>query len=520
MKNNLSILWADDEIDLLKPHILYLEEKGYQLTAVNNGFEAVEKTKEQHFDLVFLDEQMPGMSGLEALMEIKADKPQLPCVMVTKSEEEHIMEDAIGSKIDDYLIKPIKPTQLLLSIKKLLENKRLITEKVNMSYQQDFRNLTMAFNEELSHEEWAQLYKKIVFWELEIENTEEKSMWEVIMNQKEEANHHFAKYIIDHYEEWLHDPKAGPILSHELMRKRVFHTLQKAQEPVFFILIDNLRYDQWRIIQDQINAYFRVEKEEMYYSILPTTTAYARNAIFSGMMPAEIKKSFPSYWVEDTDDDESKNQYEKELLQDLLKRSRLNKKMHYQKVTNTKYATQQVDNISSMADSNDLNVIVYNFVDMLSHARTDSNMIRELAPDESAYRSLTKSWFAHSPLLEMLKIMAEKKAKVIITTDHGTVRVKRPFKIIGDRNVNTNLRYKHGKNLGFEEKEVYVVREPDKLFLPKQNISTAYVFTTKDYFFAYPNNFNHYVRYYNDTFQHGGISMEEVIIPYVELSAR
>ena len=517
---NHKILWADDEIELLKPHILYLEDKGYAITPVNNGEEAVEQVDEQGFDVVFLDEQMPGMNGLDALSKIKTKHPNLPCVMITKSEEEHIMEDAIGSKIDDYLIKPLKPTQILMSLKKMLENKKLVSQKVNMDYQREFRELMMTLGDELSYEEWAENYKKLVYWELQIENTEERSMMEVLNSQKEEANSNFARFVMDEYESWLHTPESAPLMSHQLMRKRVFPELEKSNRPVFFVLIDNLRLDQWFLLSETINDYFRITRDELYYSILPTTTAYARNAIFSGLMPAQIKKKFPDYWVEDNDDEESKNQYEEEFLQEQLKSARLESKMSYHKVTNTKYAHQLADNISSLADTHDFNVIVYNFVDMLSHARTDSNMIRELAPDESAYRSLTNSWFQHSPLLTMLKTMAQKGAKVIITTDHGTVRVKRPFKIVGDRSVNTNLRYKHGKNLGFDEKDIFVARDPDNFMLPKQNVSTAYVFSIKDYFFAYPNNYNYYVKYYNNTFQHGGVSLEEMIIPYVHLEPK
>lgn len=515
-----SILWADDEIDLLKPHILFLENKGYQITPVRSGADALEKCQEEAFDLVFLDENMPGMSGLETLSQIKASKPSLPVVMITKSEEEHIMEDAIGSQISDYLIKPLNPSQILLSAKKILENKRLVTEKTNMGYQQDFRNLAMVYNDRINHQEWTDIYKKLVYWELEIDKTENKSMGEVIVMQKDEANNNFADFIKDNYEDWLNDEKADkPLMSNQLMKKKVFPLL-KENDPLFFVLIDNLRWDQWKIIEPVVAEFFTIEEESPYYSLLPTTTAYARNAIFSGLMPDAMAKQHPNLWVND-DDDEGKNNNEDQFLAAQLTRNRLNHKFSYHKILNTQQGRDLVDKIHSLRN-NALNVIVYNFVDMLSHARTDTAMIRELAPDESAYRSLTRSWFEHSPLLDMLKKIADLGCRVVITTDHGTIRVKKPFKIIGDKNVNTNLRYKHGKNLGFDEKgdEVFVCRKPEAFHLPKPNVSTAYVFTTGDNFFAYPNNYNYYVNYYKDTFQHGGVSLEEIIIPFVQLSPK
>jgi DNA-binding response OmpR family regulator len=513
------ILWADDEIELLKPHIIFLTAKGYDITPVNNGIEAVELCEENQFDIVFLDENMPGMSGLEALAKIKSNKPNLPVVMITKSEEEHIMEEAIGSKIADYLIKPLNPNQILLSVKKILDNRKLVSEKTNQSYQQDFRNLAMQFNDKLSHSEWSEIYKKLIFWELEIDKTENKSMKDVIDMQKTEANHNFSKFLIQQYEDWLNNPKAEkPLLSHEIMKQKTFPLINDTA-PVFFFLIDNLRFDQWKMIEPEINQYFRVEEESTYYAILPTTTAYARNAIFSGMMPSEMEKRHPDLWIGE-DVEEGKNNSEFEFLKAQLTRNKLDVKSSYHKILNVNQGKQLVDNLPNLMN-NKLNVIVYNFVDMLSHARTDMAMIRELAADESAYRSITLSWFIHSPLFELLKKLSTKNVQVVITTDHGTIRVKKPIKIVGDKNTNSNLRYKVGKNLNLDsEKEVYICRKPERLFLPKQNVSSAYVFAKEECFFAYPNNYNHYVNYYKDTFQHGGISLEEVIVPYVRLSPK
>jgi CheY-like chemotaxis protein len=513
------ILWADDEIDLLKPHILFLSNKGYEVTPVNSGADALDKVQEENFDIIFLDENMPGMTGLETLAQIKALKPNIPVVMITKSEEESIMEEAIGAKIADYLIKPINPNQILLSVKKILDNKRIITEKTNQNYQQDFRNLTMAFNDWIDHNEWIEIYKKLVFWELEIENTENKDMVQVLEMQKSDANTNFVKFIAENYEDWLNDPDIErPLLSNQLMKKKVFPLLED-KIPVFFILIDNLRYDQWKIIEPIIAQYYTVEEESAYYSILPTTTAYARNTIFSGMMPMDMAKYHSDIWIQE-DDEEGKNLHEEEFLKRQLKRCGLQDIKHsYHKIITQTQGKNLVDVFDNLLN-NQLNALVFNFVDMLSHARTDVNMIRELMPDDSAYRSLTKSWFLHSPLLDLLKKLSEKNVKVVITTDHGTICVKRPFKIIGDRNVNTNLRYKQGKNLSYDDNKILEAFKPEKFHLPKLNVSTSYVFAVEDYFFAYPNNFNYYVNYYKNTFQHGGVSLEEVIIPFIELKPK
>lgn len=513
-----SILWADDEIDLLKPHILFLQQRGYDITPVNNGAEAVELSEARHFDIVFLDEHMPGMSGLEALTQIKNQKPTLPVVMITKNEEEQIMEEAIGAKIDDYLIKPINPSQILLSIKKILDNKRLVIEKTNLSYQQEFRKISMAFLEDMNYEQWADIYKKLVYWELEMGESDNRDMAEVLEMQKVEANLNFCRFIRRNYEHWLNNPNIDkPLMSHQVMKKKVFPEI-KSGTSTFFILIDNLRWDQWKTIEPVLSEFFNVDKEESYYSILPTTTAYARNAIFSGLMPSDMAKTHPDLWVGE-DEDESKNNFEDDFLAKQIRKNNLNIKFSYNKIKKLEEGRDLVDSVNNLFH-NDLNVIVYNFVDMLSHARTDMAMVRELAPDESAYRSITKSWFVHSPLLEVLRKIAEKNARVIITTDHGTIRVKRPFKIIGDRSVNTNLRYKQGKNLGFDGDKIFEAAKPERFFLPKTNVSTTYVFATEDQFFAYPNNYNYYVNFYKDTFQHGGVSLEEVIIPFILLSSK
>ena len=516
--DKIKILWADDEIDLLRPHIIFLNDKGFQVETANNGNDALDLISNNHFDIVFLDENMPGLSGLETLLRIKNIKPDVPVVMITKNEAEEIMEEAIGSKIADYLIKPVNPNQILLSVKKNLEHRRLISEKTNQNYQQEFRQIGMRLSDRLNWEEWAELYKKIVFWELELENSADKGMYDILKMQKAEANAQFGKFIESNYIGWLKNNNSAPLMSHHLLRKKLFPVVDNADVPVFFILIDNLRYDQWKTIQPLLSDYFTVLEDETFCSILPTATQYARNAIFAGMMPSDIEKRFPTMWVND-DEEGGKNNHEEDFLADHIKRVQKNYRFSYTKVTNIDAGKQLVDHIPNLYQ-NKLNVIVYNFVDMLSHARTDMQVIRELAEDEKAYRSITKSWFTHSPLLEALKRMSEKPCKVVIATDHGTIKVNEPSRIVGDKTTNTNLRYKVGKSLNYEKRDVMEVKNPVDAMLPKMNMSTSYVFIKGDKFFAYPNNYNYYVNFYRDTFQHGGISPEEMIIPVITLKSK
>ena len=513
----MKILWADDEIDLLKPHILFLESKGYDVKTVNNGNDAVEEATNQNFDIIFLDENMPGISGLETLEKIKEKRPHIPIVMITKSEEETIMEEAIGGKISDYLIKPVNPNQILLSIKKNLDSKRLVEEKTNMSYQQEFRQIGMQLQDRLSLDDWMGLFKKITYWELELDHSEDESMHEILAMQKREANQLFSRFVKDNYRDWLSPSEDAPVMSHTLIKRKA-ESILKQDKPVFLVVIDNLRYDQWLIIKPTLRSKFNINTEDLYLSILPTATQYARNALFAGLMPSEIQKKFPKLWKND-EDEGGKNMHEKEFFEDQMRRIDSSKKVSYNKITNHAAGKKLADNFNELLN-NDVNAIVYNFVDMLSHARTDMEVIRELADDEPAYRSLTQSWFEHSSLLDMLHKIAEHDCDVILTTDHGTVRATEPSKIIGDRNTNTNLRYKQGKSLSYNEKDVFVVKNPDDIYLPKQNVSSSYVFATEDKFFAYPNNYNYYVNFYKNTFQHGGISLEEIMIPFVHLSPK
>ena len=513
----IKILWADDEIDLLKPHIIFLEDKGYEVTTTTSGAEALDLVEEQRFDLVFLDENMSGISGLETLSRIKSKHSALPVVMITKSEEEFIMEEAIGSKISDYLIKPVNPKQILLTIKKNLDTSRLVSEKTTINYQQEFRSIGMSLHHNMTFEEWKDIYKKLVYWELELDKIEETGLNEILQTQKDEASHLFSRFIEENYIDWLRDGEEAPLMSPNVIKEKVAPHISD-DTSTFLIVVDNLRYDQWEILKPKIREYFWIDEEDTYMSILPTTTQYARNALFAGLMPSEIEKMYPKLWVND-EEEGGKNMSEEELLGLNLKRLGKDTRYNYYKVLNQSFGRKVVDEIPNMM-KNKFNVLVYNFIDMLSHARTDTNVIKELAEDESAYRSLTLSWFEHSSFMEAIKVLASKKAQVILTTDHGSIKVKNPSKVIGDKNVNTNLRYKQGKNLSYESKDVFHIKEPKDAFLPRVNMSQSFIFAKNDLFFAYPNNYNHYVQYYRDTFQHGGISLEEMMVPLVKLSPK
>lgn len=514
-----TILWVDDEIESLKSQILFLKNKGYEVTPFTNGYDALEFLKQQKADVVLLDESMPGMTGLETLAKIKEDYPTLPVVMVTKNEAENIMEEAIGSQITDYLIKPVNPNQVLLSLKKIMDGKRLVSEKTTIEYQKDFRNLFMALNNNPNMDEWKDLYKKLVYWEVEMTKSDSPEMQDVFNTQKSEANTEFFKFVSRNYLDWINDKgNEVPVMSHNLFEKRIAPFISKEQ-PTFMVLLDNLRYDQWKSIEPIISQYFRLQEEEMFYSILPTSTQYSRNSIFAGLLPVEIEKKYPLEWKND-DEQGGKNLYEKQFLGDQMRRLNLDKyKWDYLKITNNDDGKNMEDNIHNYL-RNDLTVIVYNFVDMLSHARTEMEVLKELAGDEVSYRSLTVSWFEHSPIFRALKKIAGKNIQLIITTDHGTMRVKTPSKCIGDKATTTNLRYKHGRNIQYEEKDVFAITKPHEAGLPQPNVNSKFIFAKEDVFLCYPNNYNYYVNYYRNTFQHGGVSLEECIVPVIRMVSK
>jgi CheY-like chemotaxis protein len=511
----LRILWTDDEIEVLKPHILFLREKGYEIDTCSNGNDTIDLIRLNHYDLILLDEHMPGMSGIETLRHIKETRPEIPVVMITKSEEEEIMEAAIGSEIADYLIKPVKPNQILLALKKNLEQKRLVTEKATIDYRLEFRNISSMINAARNHSDWCEIYRKLVYWESELEKSSDTGMGEILQLQEVEANNAFAKFIMNHYLNWLNAGKSdAPLISPDLLSKKVFPHIEK-NKPVFFILIDNMRYDQWKTISAELTGLYRILDEDLYYSILPTATQFSRNSIFAGLMPLSISETMPDLWIPD-DEEEGKNNYEEELLKRFISRKGINIKWSYNKINNNQDSKKINDRLKSLLE-NDLNVLVFNFVDILSHARTDIGVIRDMATDERAYRSLTRSWFIHSSLYELLKTLSLHRVRIIFSTDHGTIRVQNPVKIIGDRKTSANLRYKMGRSLDYDPSRVFEVKAPEKAWLPKGNISSRYIFAVNKDFLVYQNNYNHYAGYYKDTFQHGGISMQEILLPVAQL---
>ena len=516
---NPKILWIDDEIELLRPHILFLEGKGYDIETSNNGYDAVEMVKNAPFDLIILDEMMPGITGLETLPQIKNYSPTTPVIMVTKSEEENIMDRAVGSKIDDYLIKPVNPSQVLLSIKKNLHSQQLVTEQTTADYRAQFGDITASLNQARTFEDWVQIYRRLVGWDIELEASSDPSVGEILSFQKNEANSEFTKFIKNNYLGWFGEGNRDerPLMSHTLMRNAVFPVVDRSPKTTF-LLIDNFRYDQWLMVRPLLSGFFDIRQEEFYCSILPTATQYARNAIFAGLMPAAIDKIMPGLWLNDNEEG-GKNKYEEDFLRRLIQTTGKNYKLYFEKLVRPEAGRKLLENLGKVYDA-DLSVIIYNFLDILSHARTETEIIRELAEDEAAFRSLTRSWFEHSELFEIIRRLSEKGHTVVITSDHGTKRVDNPVKVIGDRETSTNLRYKTGRNLNYNAKEVFEITKPELAHLPKSNITSTYIFATGRDFFVYPNNYNYYVRYYKNTFQHGGVSMEEMIVPYIVLNPR
>lgn len=515
--NRYRILWADDEIDLLKPYILFLDGKGYSVTAVNNGRDAVEAVRNEAFDLVILDENMPGLTGLETLSLVKQENADLPVIMITKSEEEDIMDQAVGSKIADYLIKPVNPNQILLSIKKNLHASQLVSEQTSSGYLREFAGIASEISGCATFDDWKVLYRKLMQWDLQL-NDSDSDMIEMLATQQNDADAEFFRFVKRNYESWAGDGRSedAPLISPGLFRERVFPLLDSG-EKVFFILIDNFRFDQWLAVKPLLTDLFDIE-EDMYCSILPTTTQYARNSIFSGLMPLQIEKMFPELWI-DEDSMEGKNVNEAPLIASQLERFRRRYRFSYHKINDSESGEKLLRDFSNLG-ANDLNVLVLNFIDMLSHARTESKMIRELASNSAAYRSITRSWFQHSSAMDIFRRIASAGGRVVLTTDHGSVRVWNPVKVAGDRTTTTSLRYKVGKNIDYNPRSVYEIRHPATFGLPSPNVSSTYIFAGNDDFFVYPNNYNHYVQYYTDTFQHGGISMGEMLVPLIDMISK
>ncbi len=516
----VKILWVDDEIAHLKPHIIFLEKRGFEVKTFTNGEEALEEIKENYYDLVLLDEQMPGLSGIETLEEIKNIRPNVPIVMVTKSEEESLMNEAIGRKIADYLIKPIKPNHILLTVKKLLEKSDIIKEQVTSSYNEVFRKLYAKLYEPMDLEDWKNFFKELTHWELELENSSDEGLRETVTDLIDNANNLFAKFVQDNYVQWIQEEAEERVLSHNLLRKHFLPELDEEASNIF-ILIDCMRYDQWKVIEPLLAQHYIINKEELYLSILPTATQYARNSIFAGMFPAEIDQTFPDYWVHDKEEG-LKNLYEEELLKEQLVREKKYDKYAYEKVIHLNEGEKLLANLKSYLE-NKMNFFVFNFLDIIVHARSEIQIIKELAPNEAGMRALTHTWFKNSYLFKILKELSKHNVKIFITTDHGSVRVNKPIKILADRETTTNLRYKQGRNLNYEKKlrsKVFRIRKPEEAKLPKDSVSASYVFAYPDYFFVYPNNYHKFTDMFKNTFQHGGVSLQEMLVPWIELKPK
>lgn len=514
-----SILWVDDEIELLEAHRLFLELKGYSIDTCTNGFDALSKLDENAYDLLLLDESMPGLTGLEIVSRVRKIKPHLPIVLVTKNETESLMEEAIGSQITDYLIKPVNPNQVLLALKRILDNRKLVSRKTTSDYLRQFRTMFDEIEQRAGHDGWIELYRQLVFWDLEMEKSEEQEMAEVHRQQMKEANALFFKFISRNYASWINgSDQEPPVFSHTLFRKKVSPFVGKGK-PVIWVVLDNFRLDQWKTIAPLLNDYFHLDADDCYYSILPTATHYCRNAIFAGELPVDIEKKYQDKWKKELDDEGKNNEEPFFLGQQLKTTQQLSISWQYQKVSSHAEAQKMAEQATNLL-SYDLSVIVYNFVDMLSHARSELDVLKELASDAAAYRSITRSWFLHAPLFQALKKIAEKDCTVVLTTDHGSIQVKNPVKVTTERNASNNLRYKNGRHMDFDPREFLVMRQPDQAGLPKDSIHASFIFAGNDDYICYPNQFNHFASLYRNTFQHGGISLEEMIVPVVRLSSR
>jgi CheY-like chemotaxis protein len=514
------ILWVDDEIDLLRPHIRFLTEKGYSVDTATNGEDAIAMVKQSGFDLVFLDEMMAGMGGLRTLAEIKDIRPTLPVVMITKNEEESLMEEAIGVKISDYLIKPVNPSQVLLACKKFLESKKITGAAVSKDYIQEFNQIALALMNDMDHNQWVDIYTRLVSWSLELDTHPELGLKQTLLDQFKECNLAFGKYVERNYRNWLEQDDKRPVLSPDIVDRCLIPELGTGKSVIFFV-IDCLRLDQWLAMEDLLHDYFDISKQ-FYFSMLPTATPYSRNAIFSGSYPSEVEQRHPELWEKSEDDETSRNRYERQFLDKLLERRKiiLKPEPKYVKILDAEFGRGIEHNINSYAQTK-LTSIVVNFVDMLAHGRSDSSLLKEIAPDESAYRSLTKSWFVHSSLFGMLRTLAKNKnVTVLLTTDHGSIRCLRASKVLGDREASTNLRYKYGRNLKCEDKAAIFVKNPAEFKLPKRGVAGNYIIAKEDYYFVYPTDYHKYVNQYRDSFQHGGVSMEEMILPVIKLEPK
>ena len=511
-----TILWIDDEIEQLKAPILFLEQRGMTVLSSTNGADALDMLGEHVVDVVFLDEQMPGMDGLTTLEKIKQLQPQLPVVMITKSEEESIMEDAIGRFISDYLIKPVNPAQLVITLKRLLQVDEIQSEKTTQRYLQQFQQLGLKMDEASTWHDWSSLYQELVQWEFDLEGGESASK-EILEEQYASANAGFSRFVEQAYVNWIassnnQGDNERPMLSHEVLRSSLFPLLKEREgQPVCFVLIDCMRLDQWRVFEKTLRKWFTIDTQ-LVGSILPTATPFSRNAIFSGYTPAQLQRAFPNEW-DLSKGEQSLNQHEELFLKAALERNDFDVSVRYHKVLSSADGKKLVQSIPTMKDV-DLTAVVYNFVDTLVHSRSDSDVLKELAPDARAFRNLTETWFEHSALLDLFKGCAEEGIPVVVTTDHGSIRAMRDTKVFADRESADSLRYKYGKNLNIEqESHALKITKPELFGLPGGLHTSSYLIAKEDYYFIYPTQYHKFQNKYRDTFQHGGISLEEMVLP-------
>ena len=517
---NARILWVDDEIDSLKPHCLFLEARGMVVTTSNNAADALQRVLDERFDAVLLDEHMPGGGGLELLPKIKAARPSLPVVMITKSEEDGVMQEAIGSQISDYLLKPVHPRQVLTSLTKLISGGKLAAAQTETQYQQTFRELSVQVNDARSWEDWTGVHRALCHWEMALEKTGNEAFSQLLQTQRDEANALFAKFVERNYLDWMANEAGAPLQAHRFLKRILFPALTQGQR-VLLLVLDNLRWDQWKVLQPLLEAEGHVREEGFHASLLPTATQYARNALFAGMTPLGISKRFPEYWVEDRAETESgRNNFEEALLGAQLQTHGLGQiDWAYAKLTHAgserKFAGQWPN-----LKKKQLVALVVNFIDMLSHAKAEQSIVRDLASDDAGYRALTKTWWERSPLREVVDQALASGMEVLVTTDHGTVLVKEPVKLTGERDLTTNLRFKQGRGVQVNLKEAVVFDTPEKMGLPNRALGEKVYFARGSDFFAYPNQYNYYVQHFRNTYQHGGVSLEEMAVPYAWLTRK
>lgn len=510
------ILWVDDELDSLKPHLLFLEGKGFAVTGVMSGDDAIAAVRSTSFDLVLLDEMMPGRDGLSTLEGIKEISPHLPVVMVTKSEEERLMDQAIGKKIDDYVVKPVVPSQILSVIKRHLDSKKIIGSAATQRYISEVNRFNQRLYGPTSPEDWYEAARLAAQWHLNLDENPDQGLRDTHAGTVKEWNVEFTKYIESQYLKWL-SSNDRPMLSPDVIKATVIPELAQKRQ-VVFVLIDCLRLDQWLLIEPMLAEYFSIDRQH-YFSILPTATPFSRNSIFAGLFPDEIHKQYPELYT--SVDEGSLNRIEDRLLADQLVRNgiKLERPLRYEKVFDNTEAAEVGKRVADYFDA-PLAAFVFNFLDILSHTRSTNFILRELASSETEFRSLMRTWFAHSPLFAMLKAYRQRNCTIIITTDHGSILCKRGTMAHGRRDTSTNLRYKYGDNLNADPKTSILVKKPGQWRLPQFTLSTTYLFAKDDHYFVYPNNYNEMVRQFQNSFQHGSISLEEMICPLAILRPR